>query len=896
MTKKLIEVALPLEAINKESAREKSIRHGHPSTFHLWWARRPLAACRAVLFASIVDDPSAHPDQFPTPEAQQAERERLFRIIEALVDWANIVDARVLEAAQAELRASWGPEPPVVVDPFAGGGSIPLEAQRLGLETQGFDLNPVAALIGKALIELPARFSNEPPLSNDLSKLHHQTVRGEGLATDIRHYGRLLKEHAEKAIGHLYPPVTIGRSRLAPLTYIWARSVTCRNPACGVRTPLVRSFVLRSRGTKIWAEPETTSSGDLTFRVRTGETAPDGSTVTRRGAKCFRCGTGFSLEEVKESGLRGDLQPRLMAVVVDGSDGKRSIVEGGLEQEQAAAKAVPEWVPSEDLSTHPQYMGPPRYGLLTFGDLFSARQLVALTTFSQGVAIMRARVVEDGGSEVYADAIATYLALAVSRSADYWSTCAAWVNQGEFVGHTFVRQAVPMVWDFAEAVPFANASGSFAGAVEWIARAVDKVPASGKATVTQRDATGLSFARKVLISTDPPYYDNVPYADLSDYFYVWLRKTLSQIYPDLFSTLLTPKTPELVADQVRWGGRDGAKQHFEHGMGRVFQWMYEAQDPRYPLTIFYAFKQSETEGTTGNVASTGWETMLSGLIDAGFAIVGTWPMRTERSGRIRELGANALASSVVLVCRPRGATAPMTTRREFAVALRKELPEALRLLQQGNVAPVDLAQAAIGPGMAIFSRNQRVIEADGSPMGIRAALGMINEVLDELLAEQDGDFDPDTRWALPWFEEYGVNLGPFGTADTLARAKNTAVNALVQSGIVESRGGKVRLLRRDEMPLDWDPLQDRRLTVWESVQHLIRRLEERGEASAAELVRTLGGLGETARDLAYRLYVICERKGWANEALAYNGLVVAWPELRKLAQKSPDPEQDSLGL
>jgi putative DNA methylase len=431
-----------------------------------------------------------------------------------------------------------------------------------------------------------------------------------------------------------------------------------------------------------------------------------------------------------------------------------------------------------------------------------------------------------------------------------------------------------------------------------VARAVERVPSRGNATVEQLDATStIRPSHDALVSTDPPYYDNIGYADLSDYFYIWLRSALKDIHPNLFSTLLTPKREELIASHFRHGGRREAEAFFEEGLFGTFARMRAAQHPDFPLTLFYAFKQSET-ASDGAIASTGWDTMLTALLTAGFTITGTWPVRTERPGRPREIGSAALASSIVLVCRARPDDAPLATRRELVGALRSELPKALRTLQQGNIAPVDLAQAAIGPGMAVFSRYVNVIESDGSAMSVRTALGLINQALDEILAEQEGDFDADTRFAITWFEQYGMDEAAFGQADVLARAKNTSVSGMVEAQVLAQRGSKIRLLRRDELPADWDPAQDVRITSWEAAQHLVRRLGTGGEAAAAGLLRRLGGdYGERAKELAYRLFVICDRKAWAMEAVGYNALVVAWPEIARQVAGTPEAEgQQALEL
>ena len=434
---------------------------------------------------------------------------------------------------------------------------------------------------------------------------------------------------------------------------------------------------------------------------------------------------------------------------------------------------------------------------------------------------------------------------------------------------------------------------------EWIAKVCRQLP-SGSGLAKQLDAAAAANGvENPIISTDPPYYDNIGYADLSDFFYVWLRRASRQTYPDLFSTLLTPKTPELVATPYRFGGdKRAAQRHFETGLQAAFGRMKEAHNDEYPMTVFYAFKQAEAEAD--GVASTGWETMLQGLLAAGFGITGTWPMRTERGARSVAIGSAALASSVVLVCRPRPDDAVLATRKEFTAALRAELPDALRHLQQGAIAPVDLAQASIGPGMAVFSHYSKVIEADGEPMRVRTALALINEALDELLAEQEADFDPDTRWCVAWFEQYGMGAGPFGVAETLSKAKNTSISGLVDAGVLRSAAGKVRLIERDDLAEAWDPSSDTRLTVWEVTQHLIRRLEQGGEQSAADLLRQVGGLAEPARELAYRLFQICDRKKWAGEALGYNALAAAWLEITRLASADAggpvSPVQEGLGI
>lgn len=913
--KKLIEVALPLEAINVASAREKSIRHGHPSTLHLWWARRPLAACRAVLFASLVDDPSARPEEFPTEEDQERERQRLFRIIENLVLWENTNNEQVLEEARREILRSTNGNPPPVLDPFCGGGSIPLEAQRLGLEAHGSDLNPVAVLITKAMIEIPPKFANQPPVNPEARKKMQTKIGGQdwpgasGLAEDVRYYGRWMRDEAEKIIGHLYPKAKLPNGKEATvIAWIWARTVKCPNPACGAKMPLVRSFSLSTKkGKNAWVEPVIDPGAKtVRFEVKTGEGSPPDGTVNRQGAHCIFCGTPVPFNHVRAEGQAGRMGAQLMAIVTEGTR-ERVYLPPDEAHENVAAKAEPEWAPETDLPEQALGFRVQLYGMIKHRDLFTPRQLVALTIFSDLAGEARGRAlqdaievglpddgigVNDGGknAQAYAGAVATYLGLNVSRLANRSSTICFWDTGGEKVQQVFARQSLPMTWDFVEANPFSNSSGNWIGQLKFLVENIESAPCLGliAGKVTQLDAASAEFSlNSYLVATDPPYYDNIGYADLSDFFYIWLRRSLGTVYPGIFSTLLVPKAQELVATPYRFNGdKEKARYFFENGLRKAFSRIYRVSHLDYPFTIYYAFKQSENSNDKrghSSVVSTGWETMLEGLIQSGFQINGTWPMRTE-FGKGLKLRVNALASSIVLVCRPRPEDAPLITRRDFIFSLKKELPEALRKLQQGSIAPVDLAQSAIGPGMAVFSRYAKVVEPDGSAMFVRTALQLINQHLDEFLAEQENEYDPDTRWALGWFEQYGMKEGPFGDAETLSKAKNTSVEGMVQSGILKAGGGKVRLLKRDELKGDWDPSMDKRMNVWEMTQHLIRILDtEGGEGPASELQERLGGSAEIARDLAYRLYSICERKGWPQEAVHYNSLVAVWPRLRDLA-------------
>ncbi len=896
--RKLIEVALPLEAINREAAREKSIRHGHPSTLHLWWARRPLAACRAVLFAQLVDDPSAHPDRFPTEDAQDQERQRLFRLIERLVPWEATQDERVLSEAREEIQRSCGDTIPEVLDPFCGGGSIPLEAQRLGLVAHGSDLNPVAVLITKALIELPARFADQPPVHprDGDGRLAVESWRGaQGLAEDVRYYGAWMREEAERRIGHLYPPATLPDGRKATvIAWIWARTVTCPNPACRASMPLVRSFWLgKKKGKEAWVRP-VVEGRSVRFEISHSPTGPSTEgTVSRTGAICLVCNTPVPLSHVRAEGKARRMGVQLMAVVAEG-ERQRVYLPPDAEHEKAANVLRPDGAPATDLPQQALGFRVQGYGQTQHADLFTNRQLTALCAFSDLVSVAKEHLLDAGSTSGYADAVATYLTFLIGKLADRNSAICTWDSSPskETPRSTFARQAIPMTWDFAEGNPFAEASGNFGDAVRFEAEAIERLPARIGDTV-QADITAEQPSFSALISTDPPYYDNVGYADLSDFFYIWLRRSLGNTYPEIFSTMMTPKAAELVADPFRGGGgQDDAERRFEEGFERAFANLRKMSSPLYPLTVFYAFKQSEHDDS--GVASTGWETMLAGLLRAGFAVTATWPMRTELGNRMRNQASNALASSIVLACRPRSETAGITDRRGFLATLHSELPQALRELQQGNIAPVDLAQAAIGPGMAVFSRYAKVVEPTGESMPVRSALALINQVLDEVLAEQEGEFDADTRFAIKWFEQYGFDEAGYDPAEGLARATNVSVKGLEDAGILVARAGRVRLLRRSELTADWDPATDTRMPVWEVTQQLVRALWDEGsEAKAGDLVRRLGGIGEVARDLAYRLYAICERHGWADDALGFNALVTSWPEIARRAA-SPAPSQPEL--
>ena len=914
--KKLIEAALPLDAISAASAREKSIRHGHPSTLHLWWARRPLAAARAVLWASLVDDPSAHPDRFPTEEDQKLERKRLFGILERLVVWKNSNDPEVLAEARTEMEESCGGQLPNILDPFGGGGTIPLEAQRLGLAAYGGDLNPVAVLISKALVEIPPRFAGLPPVNPDARAESGLKTwdRAQGLAEDIGFYGQWMRDRAFERIGHLYPKVELpaeeGGGEANAIAWLWARTVRSPDPSWGGHVPLVRSWTVRTAKPNkpvVWVEPVVDrSTRTVGYRIREGGDPPKG-TIGRRGGTCLATGTPIGFDYIREQGRRGLMDRQLIAVAAEGKPRGRAYL-GPVPQLDVPE---PHWQPTSALPKNPRDFKTPLYGMTTWADLFTDRQLTALSTFSQQLDEVRPMVekhaktagltddgvrLRNGGSGVsaYADAVVTYLAFVVDKCTDYWSSICSWHNSAEKLRNTFGRQAIPMVWDYTEANPFSSSTGNWSGQVAWVRKAIAAAPAAGFGKVSHQDATSrLGEVPSPVVCTDPPYYDNISYADLSDFFYVWLRRNLAEVWPDECATLLTPKADELIANPYRAGSQDAARGHFEGGMAIVLERIARVQHPEYPATIFYAYKQKETK--QGDTASTGWETFLQALVDAGLRITATWPIRTEMLNKVGAIGAAVLSSSVVIACRPRPTDAPMATRRDLLDDLSARLPEAVRLLQEEIIAPVDMAQSVIGPGMEAFSQYAKVLEADGTEMNVRTALGLINERLEETLSAEETEFDSDTRWAITWYEQYGHEPGPFGDAETLSKAKNTAVEGVVQAGIAESKGGKVRLFTRSELDgMDWNPAEDKRLTVWEATQHMIVRLGY-SETEAARLLRQTGGdIGDRARRLAYLLYQIADRKGRAADAVDYNGLVRTWIDIAR--QAALTREEPTLGI
>ena len=929
-TKKLIEVALPLEKINAESAREKSIRHGHPSTLHLWWSRKPTAAARAVIWSSLVDDPSSHPEIFPTEEDQNQERQRLFQILEELVVWENSNDERVLEVAKAEILKSTNGNPPALLDPFAGGGSIPLEAQRLGLEAHAHDLNPVAVMLNKAMIEIPPRFAGRSPVNPDarVSTMQSSWSRAQGLAEDVRYYGEWMKQEAYKRIGHLYPKVKVPREQgggeATVIAWIWARTVKCPNPACGCEMPLASSFVLSKKKEKEAWIPPIIDGKHIRYSVHQGKYPKESESGTKQGKKakfcCPICKAGIvSGEYADDEANAGRMGAVLMAVVAEGEHGRIYLTPDELEISdlQRETERYYETNEVEKKVSHAQCRGTfasnaqgRYYGFREFKDYFTPRQLTALTTFSALVSEAQAKAEADAvaagmennhlplrkggdGAKAYGEAIGVYLAFAVDRLADRCSSICSWDSSRDGLRNTFSLQGIPMAWNYAEGNPFCDSSGCFGNMLDWVIKCIVEFSAATPAEVCQFDAQSDCGLRNVMVSTDPPYYDNIGYADLSDFFYVWMRQSLKETYPELFGTILVSKEDELIAIPYRHDGNaEKAKKFFEDGMLSACKQMYQYAREDIPVTIYYAYKQSDSDGN--GTSSSGWETMLNAVVNAGFTITGTWPIRTELINRAGALTVNALASSIVLVCRKRPEDAPQTTRRNLVNLLRRELRPALKKLQNSNIAPVDLAQSAIGPGMGVFSRYRRVLEADGSVMTVRSALQIINEEVDLYFNEQVGSMDAASRFCVDLYTQCAYNNIKYGEAEILANAKSTSIPMMAAHGVLYAKAGIVHLVERADLP---EKVDSSERTVWMLTQQLTRAMANGGIEACAQIVYDIfGSNAESAKDLAYRLYTIAERKGWAEEGYAYNALVVAWPDIqsRAAAMKAETPEQLNL--
>ena len=913
MAKKLIEVALPLEKINAESAREKSIRHGHPSTLHLWWARRPLAAARAVIWASLVDDPSEHPELFPLEEDQTIERQRLFKILEELVVWENSNNKRVLDAAKKEIIKSTSGKIPILLDPFAGGGAIPLEAQRLGLKAIAHDLNPVAVMINKGLIEIPSIYKGIKPVNPESSQMldSGEWEGTSGLVSDFKYYSKIFKKKAENLLAKDYPkirlPLNQGGNLANVIAWIWAKTVKCPNPACANITPLASSFVLSSRkGNETWVDP-INENGKIRFKVIRGKCPSDKKTIKMgKGAsfKCICCGTVIDKKYIHEEFIKERIGSSLMAIVAEGKRGR--IYLDPTEEQELVAKQIE--APDVDLGLmpidSPNLVSGRGYGITKWEELFTKRQLNMLDTLSKIVKDLAIIIRDDANKSTcfkekgidpqdYGNHLSVYFSFLVDKLSDYHSSVCSWHSSKELIRNTFGRQAIPMVWDFAEANPLSNSAGCIDSMIEWITKCLQLLPASAPALAEQSDAQTAFKIDNIMVSTDPPYYDNIEYSVLSDFFYIWMRKSLKSVYPQLFGTMMVPKQEELIAVSHRFNGNmEDAKNYFESGMLQTCKNIYDSCRNDIPVTIYYAYKQSTTEND--QKSSTGWETMLSSIVKAGFSITGTWPMRTEMANRSIASGSNALASSIVLVCRKRAADAQSITRRNLVNILHRELRPALKKLQESNIAPVDLAQSAIGPGMGVYSRYKLVLEADGTPMSVRSALQLINEEIDLYFNEQVGDMDAASRFCIDLYTQNAYNDIKYGEAEVLANAKGTSIPMMALRGVLYAKAGNVHLIERNELPEEVDINEN---NIWLLTQQLTQAMITGGVEACAKIVASMfGSNAEKAKDLAYRLYTIAEQKKWANEAYAYNALVVAWPDIQSRAASLKEIAPEQLNL
>ena len=902
--RKLIEVAIPIDIINNASIREKSIRHGHPSTFHIWWARRPLATCRAVLFCQLVDDPSSFPDKFPTAGAIIKERARLFSIVERLVKWENSNNKSVLDEAKTEIRKCFDGTLPEIYDPFSGGASIPLEAHRLGLNVRGSDLNPVPVLIGKALLEFPLEFKGKPPLHPGIKRqTHYENM--DGLAEDIRYFARVLRDRTWESVGHLYPKVQLesrdGNGSATVLSWIWVRTVTSPDPAMqGALIPLVASYWLcKKPNKKVWVEPYI-SNKRVCFTVKTGtptdEREIDRGNKVSRGANfvCQLSGTAVTAEYVKTQGNAGKMGWQLLAIVAESSSGRKYISPNDKHKNTAFSES-PSWKPDFPMSQHSQYMTVTNYGVNRWSDYFMARPTIALTKFLSNIPEVCNDVITD---KKYRQLIETYLTLGVSRLAGFQAMGTHWGKNVESVIPVFSMQALPMRWDITESNPFSNSSGNFLGQIEFMAQVIRNLPECySDILIDQYNATEANFSNYV-VSTDPPYYDNIPYADLSDFYYVWLRKGLRSIYPNLFETILVPKDDELVADRERHLGKENAEKFFLNGMTTVISNMANQGIPSLPTTLYYAYRQGEVN--EDGKSPRGWATFLQAIANSGFQINATWPIRTEFLVGKKQ-SKNALSTSIILVCRPRRRDAGSITRSEFIKEIRHEILGGLQRLRDASISPTDLPQSSIGPGISVYTKYDSVLEADDSVMDVKTALQLINGELDDIVNDLQGNFDTVTRFLISWYEQLGLHGGEFGKADSIARARGTSVDNASSVGLVKSSGGTVRILHRSELSDDWAESPKLLDTVWGSCQGVIRVLEQSGEMKAAAFLKTLSGTRiEEIKDLAYCLYDISINKiNNAKEANSYNALISVWSDLMQHASTSylDDSEiQSSLAL
>ncbi len=928
--KKLIEVALPLEAINAESVTQKTGRPktGYPTSIHKYWAQRSIATARAAIWASLVDDPSSHPDKWPTPESQATERAKLFNQLEEIISWDKTTDSAVWQRAQATAKSSWGGILPPFLDPFAGSGAIPLEALRFGMETHASDLNPLAVTLERAVIAWAPRFSGKPAVNAASSTGLQHTSPSAGLADDIRHYAEQINADLRERVGKHYPRVLAPNGqKVEPGVYIWARTVECPNQVCRGRTPLVLNWRLSSRGDKAYVKPRINAKDKtINFEIDYGQDAPEPSFSGRRGGVCIFCATPITLDYVRTHANTDTIEDRLLAIAV-GDEYSWKFSPGTLKDEELARNVpAPTWIPRGEIPLSPNVRAP-LWGMKTWASLYTPRQLLVLSELHNSIKVIQTEVevaaknssafpvdprsLSEGGSgpRAYAEAVRSYLHLVGTNLADYSCKFATWKPDGPQIGVAFVRQALGITWGYAEGSLLGKGGANFMEKAKRVAEVVERLPAGNQGIALQQDATKIVWSADVkpLIITDPPYFDLIEFGELSDFFYVWMREAMRDLDPDLYATLQTPKDDELTASPHRFeGDKLKGKQEFESGLTEAMTRLREIANPDLPLSIYYAYNDRETtEDDSGQMvtSSSGWETMLQSLVNAGLTVVATYPFRTEAKGRANSNGTNALAAAILVVCRIRSETAKVGTRAEFVQGLTSVMTPALRDLVAADIGPIDLAQAAIGPGMSVYTAYSKVLEANGNQMSMGTALDLIHQSVKEAQGSQDATFDAETRWAIEWFSTYRYTDGEYGDAQVLANSAGITMQGLAEAGVVKAAGGKVALSAGDGLPEDWDPSTDTRVTSWEVLHHLMRALlpEEMGpaaksgggsEAEAVKIAEKLSpALMQNAKLLAYRLFEICREQSWDKEGMAFNNFGRSWGEIQSAERKAPGDQQ-----
>ena len=888
-TRKLIEVALPLDEINAASKADKDRKTGTIKNLHKWFAPAPLPAWRALLFAALVDDPD-----------DEEKRAYLLDVIKRLVaNKADLPDDDTLAEARSIIKAQFPDGVPTVMDPFCGGGSTLVEAQRLGLPTLGSDLNPVPVLITRTLTELLPKVYGQQPLHPekitakvgkgrgrnrqtgvDLFGTNEDVVYNgyDGLSRDVTYYAERIRERAWEQLKNYYPH----QPGETPIAWLWARTAKCPNPACGIETILTTSWWLSKKKNDLaWIEPRVAKGGarlDVVARQKHGQ-APRSPKVGRATFACIGCGTPLGEDYIRREGVTGRLGVRMTAVVLE-KDGVRTYRAPTSEDDGGLPRALDSPLAGLRLEGWNRDVRPPLYGLATWDRLFTPRQLLTLTTFADLVAQIDREIINDGGTKEWAKTVASVLGLAVGSAPIAWSSQVRW-RQRE-TAHAkaepaFARNDLPMSWDFAEAYFDSGSVGDWLGIVINTLRGVRWAANDASGETTKADARRVSANCGCLVATDPPYFDAICYADLSDYFYVWHRRALRDVHPDLYGTVTAPKSAELTAIPSHHGGdNEVARAYFIEGFTETFRNLRNSMADGLPMLVVYASKEQKS----GKGEETRWESILSAMLAAELEITGAWPIHMTSTTRMIGQGTNSVAAYIVMVCRPRRADAGTISLMDFTRELRRELPGAVLALQEASVLPVDLPQAVLGPGMSIFSRHKAVLDQSGQPIPVGRAMQLISTARGEILDEQQGEMDPASRFAVAWWESYGWQSGAFGIADQVVRPHGISVDDVVMAGVVESRGGQVRLLGETGLDRSWEPSKDAHPTAWEAVHHLADRLVDGGGVQeAAALLSKLGPLKDQAQMLAYRLESIAARKGWAKDQERYNALIGSWSDM-----------------